>query len=108
VKALRRAKYAEDRRSNIEKASAWKKRRNDYEARIEMHLEAGRYVELTVPGQSFAIPEGETVHTENSFKYGPREARTLLRAGGWSPVADWTDTEGLFTLLLASSPSAVL
>jgi L-histidine Nalpha-methyltransferase len=71
---------------------------NDYEARIEMHLEASRYVEFTVAGQSFAIPEGETVHTENSFKYGPREARTLLRAGGWNPVADWTDIEGLFTL----------
>jgi L-histidine Nalpha-methyltransferase len=80
---------------------------NDYQARIEMHLEASRDIEFTVDGQSFAIAEGETIHTENSFKYGPREARTLLRAGGWNPLAEWTDREGLFTLLLTSnSPAA--
>jgi L-histidine N-alpha-methyltransferase len=78
---------------------------NDYEARIEMHLEAVRDIEFMVAGESFAITGGETIHTENCLKYGPREARTLLRAGGWSPIAEWTDPEGLFTLLLASSPS---
>jgi uncharacterized SAM-dependent methyltransferase len=82
---------------------------NDYEARIEMHLEAVRDIEFTVAGESFSITEGETIHTENSLKYGPREARTLLRAGGWSPIAEWTDPEGLFALVLASncSPSAL-
>jgi L-histidine N-alpha-methyltransferase len=78
---------------------------NDYEARIEMHLEAVRDIEFTVAGESFAIAERETIHTENSLKYGPREARTLLRAGGWCPIAEWTDPEGLFTLLLASNAS---
>jgi L-histidine Nalpha-methyltransferase len=79
---------------------------NDYEARIEMHLEAIRHIEFTVGGESFSIAAGETIHTENSLKYGPREARTLLRAGGWSPLAEWTDPEGLFALILASSASA--
>jgi L-histidine N-alpha-methyltransferase len=78
---------------------------NDYEARIEMHLQAVRDVEFTVAAESFSIAAGETIHTENSLKYGPREARTLLRAGGWCPIAEWTDPEGLFALLLASSPS---
>jgi len=78
---------------------------NDYEARIEMHLEAVRDIRFTVAGEPFSIAAGETIHTENSLKYGPREARMLLRAGGWSPVAEWTDPEGLFSLLLASSPS---
>ena len=78
---------------------------NDYEARIEMHLEAARDIGFTVAGESFSIAKGETIHTENSFKYGPREARTLLRAGGWTPIAEWTDPEGLFALILASSPS---
>jgi hypothetical protein len=32
-------------------------------------------------------------------------AGTLLRAGEWCPIAEWTDPEGLFALLLASSPS---
>jgi uncharacterized SAM-dependent methyltransferase len=77
---------------------------NDYEARIEMHLEAVCDIEFTVAGELFSMAEGETIHTENSLKYGPREARTLLRAGGWSPIAEWADPEGLFTLLLASSP----
>jgi L-histidine N-alpha-methyltransferase len=79
---------------------------NDYEARIEMHLEAVHDIEFTVAGESFSIAERETIHTENSLKYGPREARTLLRAGGWSPIAEWADPEGLFALLLASSPSS--
>lgn len=76
---------------------------NDYEARIEMHLKAIRDIEFTVAGQSFSMSEGETIHTENSCKYGPREARTLLRAGGWVPTAEWTDPEGLFGLFLAST-----
>jgi L-histidine Nalpha-methyltransferase len=80
---------------------------NDYEARIEMHLEAVRNTQFTVAGESFTISKEETIHTENSLKYGPREARTLLRAGGWTPLAEWTDKEGLFALVLAanSSPS---
>jgi L-histidine Nalpha-methyltransferase len=40
--------------------------------------------------------------TRRCLKYGPREARVLLRAGGWNPIAEWTDPEGLFALVLAS------
>jgi L-histidine Nalpha-methyltransferase len=80
---------------------------NDYEARIEMHLQAIRNIDFTVSGEPFSIAEGETIHTENSLKYGPREARTLLRAGGWTPMAEWTDPEGLFALVLASSSSHI-
>ena len=68
-----------------------------------MHLQAICDAEFTVGGVSFSISEGETIHTENSLKYGPREARTLLRAGGWNPISEWTDPEGLFALLLASN-----
>lgn len=79
---------------------------NDEAARIEMHLAAERDMEFTVGGEAFSIAAGETIHTENSHKYGPREARTLLRAGGWTPIAEWTDPEGLFALLLASNRTA--
>jgi L-histidine Nalpha-methyltransferase len=79
---------------------------NDYEARMEMHLEAVRDVEFTVAEESFSIGRGETIHTENSHKYGPRDARALLRGGGWSPMGEWTDPEGLFALLLASRQTA--
>jgi L-histidine N-alpha-methyltransferase len=76
---------------------------NDTEARIEMHLEATRDVSFTIDGYPFAIPKGKTIHTENSYKYGPRDARLLLRAAGWSPMAEWTDPDGLFALILAEA-----
>src|SRR3546814_6302215 len=46
---------------------------------------------------------GETIHTENSHKYGPRDARMLLLAGEWTPVAEWTDADDRFALLLAEA-----
>ena len=74
---------------------------NDAEARIEMHLEAARDVQFEVDGLRFAMAKGETIHTENSLKYGPRDASVLLRAGGWTPIADWTDEQERFSLILA-------
>ena len=76
---------------------------NDTEARIEMHLEAARDVTFSVDGQHFSIAKGRTIHTENSHKYGPRDGRLLLRSGGWTPVAEWTDREGQFGVILAES-----
>jgi dimethylhistidine N-methyltransferase len=74
---------------------------NDTQARIEMHLEASQDVSFQVAGRSFDMTAGETIHTENSIKYGTRDMRVLLGAGGWSPIAEWTDAEELFTLVLA-------
>jgi L-histidine Nalpha-methyltransferase len=74
---------------------------DDDEARIEMHLEAIRDIHFEVDGASFSLSKGETIHTENSLKYGRRDACVLLRAGGWTPIADWTDEKGFFSLILA-------
>ena len=71
---------------------------NDVETRIEMHLEATRDVKFLVDGRSFSMTRGETIHTENSFKYDARGAGVLLRAGGWTPIADWTDQREFFSL----------
>jgi len=76
---------------------------NDDRARIEMHLEATRDVTFTIEGRPFSIAAGETIHTENSHKYGPRDARILLRAGGWTPIAEWTDPADQFALYLAEA-----
>lgn len=76
---------------------------NDAAARIEMHLEALRDVAFDVAGRSFAISAGETIHTENSHKYGARDARLLLAAGGWTPLDEWSDSEGMFALILAEA-----
>ena len=76
---------------------------NDDRARIEMHLEATRDVALEIAGRQFAMAAGETIHTENSHKYGDRDARILLRSGGWTPIAEWTDPDGLFAVYLAEA-----
>lgn len=76
---------------------------NDRLSRIEMHLEARRSLDFTVAGERFDMREGETIHTENSHKYGPRDARLLLRAGGWSLIGEWTDEEDQFAILLAEA-----
>jgi dimethylhistidine N-methyltransferase len=76
---------------------------NDDKARIEMHLEARRPLHFHVAGQYFHMDMGETIHTESSHKYGARDQRLLLRAGGWAPVEEWTDDEGLFSLVLAEA-----
>ena len=76
---------------------------NDNQARIEMHLEATRPLRFSVAGRNFAMDAGETIHTENSHKYGPRDARLLLRAGGWTPMAEWCDEDCLFCIILAEA-----
>jgi L-histidine Nalpha-methyltransferase len=76
---------------------------NDDYSRIEMHLEAVRDVAFTIEGERFTMRAGETIHTENSHKYGPRDARVLLRAGAWTPVAEWTDEADQFALILCEA-----
>ena len=76
---------------------------NDDRARIEMHLEATRDVTFTIEGRPFEMTANETIHTENSHKYGDRDARMLLHAGGWTPVACWTDAQDQFALYLAEA-----
>jgi L-histidine Nalpha-methyltransferase len=74
---------------------------NDILSRIEMHLVATRDVEFSVSGRSFKFTKGSSIHTENSHKYGPRGGRVLLLAGGWTPIAEWTDPNSDFAEILA-------
>ena len=76
---------------------------NDILSRIEMHLVATRDVEFTVAGQPFAVKQGASIHSENSHKYGRRGGRVLLLAGGWTPLAEWTDPAGDFAVILAEA-----
>ncbi len=68
--------------------------------RIEMHLRAVRDTAFTVLGERFALAAGETIHTENSYKWTTDEARLLARAAYWAPEALWTDAAGLFAVHL--------
>ncbi len=76
---------------------------NDAMSRIEMHLEALRDVAFTVVGVGFSFRAGETIHTENSHKYGHRDARLMLRAAGWGVVEEWTDDKEWFSIFLAEA-----
>ncbi|WP_374526462.1 L-histidine N(alpha)-methyltransferase [Sphingopyxis sp.] len=76
---------------------------NDVHARIEMHLAAACDMEFTVDGCRYHMAKGETIHSENSHKYGPRDANLLLCAGGWTPVATWDDVDPAFALILAEA-----
>jgi L-histidine Nalpha-methyltransferase len=75
----------------------------DMAGRIEMHLVATRDVSFEIEGRSFSFARGKSIHTENSHKYGPRGARLLLLAGGWTPLAEWTDPNQDFALILAEA-----
>ena len=74
---------------------------NDQRARVEMHLEALRAIGFEVSGRHFEMRAGETIHTENSHKYDPRSAGTLLLAGRWEPVRTWSDADDRFLVVLA-------
>jgi L-histidine Nalpha-methyltransferase len=76
---------------------------NDILSRIEMHLVATRDVEFSVGGKPFRFAEGSSIHTENSHKYGRRGGRLLLLAGGWTPIAEWTDENQDFSIILAEA-----
>jgi dimethylhistidine N-methyltransferase len=76
---------------------------NDILSRIEMHLVAVRDVAFTIEEHRFKFARGSSIHTENSHKYGPRGGRVLLLAGGWTPLAEWTDEAGDFALILAEA-----
>jgi uncharacterized SAM-dependent methyltransferase len=76
---------------------------NDILSRIEMHLVAVRDVRFVVAGREFAFSAGASIHTENSHKYGRRGARVLLLAGGWTPLAEWSDPADDFALILAEA-----
>lgn len=77
---------------------------NSERRRIEMHLASRKRQKVRVAGRSFDFREGETIHTENSYKYTPEAFGAMARGAGWTPVADWTDAQGYFMVqaLMAS------
>src|SRR6185295_16358141 len=66
--------------------------------RIEMHLESLKSQSVTVAGRTFEFRKGETIHTENSYKYTVESFRALAQTAGWRPMATWTDERGYFSM----------
>ena len=68
--------------------------------RIEMHLLSRAAQTVTIAGQRFGFAEGETIHTENSYKYSVPQFQALAAEAGYRPVAVWTDAAQLFSVHL--------
>jgi dimethylhistidine N-methyltransferase len=66
--------------------------------RIEMHLASRARQKVTVAGSSFEFRAGETIHTENSYKYSPQSFAALARGAGWTLLDSWTDAKGNFAV----------
>ena len=75
---------------------------NQAESRIEMHLESriAQTVWLAALGMEVKFAEGETIHTENSYKYRPGQAEAILAEAGFATAASWTDKRGWFEVCL--------
>lgn len=76
--------------------------------RIEMHLVAVRDTQFIAAGAAFTLAAGETIHTENSYKWTLPEARLMAHASGWLPAQGWTDAAGRFSLHLWRRASEAL
>jgi dimethylhistidine N-methyltransferase len=66
--------------------------------RIEMHLESRKSQTVTVAGRRFEFRKGETIHTENSYKYTIDSFRALAREAGWRWATTWTDENNYFSV----------
>lgn len=75
---------------------------NGTESRVEMHLESAfpQRAWLRALGRGFAFHRGETIHTENSYKYTPSMLESLFFTAGLVSQQSWTDKRHWFELHL--------
>jgi dimethylhistidine N-methyltransferase len=64
---------------------------NREQNRIEMYLASTKRQKVRVNGKAFNFRAGETIHTENSYKYTVETFQALAQGSGWSPLKVWTD-----------------
>ncbi|MGD8957716.1 MAG: L-histidine N(alpha)-methyltransferase [Chromatiaceae bacterium] len=67
-------------------------------SRIEMHLVSRRDQRAQVAGQTISLASGESIHTENSYKYSIEGFQALARRAGFEPEQVWTDPAPLFSV----------
>ncbi len=73
-------------------------------SRIEMHLVSMRRQSVSLAGRAFDWAEGETLHTENSYKFTIDGLRALAVRAGFRPGPVWTDPERLFSVHWLHAP----
>jgi dimethylhistidine N-methyltransferase len=71
---------------------------NATEGRIEMHLESTRAQTIRLAGREFRFAAGETIHTENSYKYDLAGFAALAASAGLRVEDVWMDDRRLFSV----------
>jgi len=71
---------------------------NEEKGRIEMHLRSQLDQLVQVGDVTVPFKQGETIHTENSYKYSKEEFETLARQSGFHPVNCWMDSDERFSV----------
>jgi dimethylhistidine N-methyltransferase len=66
--------------------------------RVEMHLASLKRQKVKVAGETIDFRAGETIHTENSYKYSIEKLGALARGAGWRPLGAWTDARNYFSI----------
>jgi len=66
--------------------------------RIEMHLASLKRQRVKIAGEAIDFRAGETIHTENSYKYSVESLAALARGVGWLPLMAWTDSQRYFSM----------
>jgi dimethylhistidine N-methyltransferase len=66
--------------------------------RIEMHLASLKRQKAKVAGETIEFRAGETIHTENSYKYSIEKLGALARGAGWRPLESWADENNYFVI----------
>jgi uncharacterized SAM-dependent methyltransferase len=66
--------------------------------RIEMHLISRKAQKMRLCGRTISFAAGESIHTENSYKYSIPRFSALARASGWRLDTSWTDAKGMFSV----------
>jgi dimethylhistidine N-methyltransferase len=76
---------------------------NPAQSRIEMHLVSRKRQRVRLGALDLNIDfwMGETIHTENSYKYRPGQAEELLTSAGFTPLVTWMDDRKRFAVCLA-------
>lgn len=72
--------------------------------RIEMHLQSLCEQQVVIDGNAFSFSEGETIHTENSYKYSADEFSRLAAQAGFETVHCWIDPQQLFSVHYLAVP----
>ena len=73
---------------------------NAVDSRIEMHLVSRIEQTVRVQGAAFAFGEGESLHTENSYKFTVEDITGMARRAGWRLIERWIAPPPAFAVFL--------